>query len=215
MSGAPMPATTIAKLKTSRQWCADALSLRTEQRQHGGMTESRSSWLLGGAVAIGAAVSVALGAYGRMHDPTFESITAFGFSTLYEMKAWLAAVAAALAFVQLLTALRIYGRIGGGDASRATTITHRASGALAVLVTLPVAYHCLWSLGFQTYSNRVLVHSLLGCLFYGVFVAKMLSLQLKGIPRWAIPVLGGATFTVLIGVAATSSLWYFTNGSPG
>jgi hypothetical protein len=78
-----------------------------------------------------------------------------------------------------------------------------------------VAYNCLWSLGFETYSNRVLVHSLLGCLFYGVFVAKMLTLQIKGTPSWAIPVLGGATFAVLIGVAATSSLWYFANGSPG
>ncbi len=166
-------------------------------------------------MAVGAAVSVALGAYGRIHDPTFESITTFGFSSLYEMKAWLTAVAAALAFVQLVTALRIYGRIGGGEASRGVTLTHRASGALAVLVTLPVAYHCLWSLGFETYSNRVLVHSLLGCLFYGVFVAKMLTLQIKGAPRWAIPVLGGATFAVLIAVAATSSLWYFTHGSPG
>ena len=166
-------------------------------------------------MAIGAAASLALGAYGRMHDPTFESITTFGFSNLYEMKAWLAAGAAALAFVQLVTALRIYGRIGKGDASRGITMTHRASGVLAVLVTLPVAYHCLWSLGFQTYSNRVLVHSLLGCLFYGVFVAKMLTLQIKGVPRWAIPLLGGATFTVLIGVAATSSLWYFTNDSTG
>ncbi len=166
-------------------------------------------------MAVGAAVSVALGAYGRIHDPTFEAITTLGFSSLYEMKAWLTAVAAALAFVQLVTALRIYGRIGGGEASRGITMTHRASGALAVLVTLPVAYHCLWSLGFETYSNRVLVHSLLGCLFYGVFVAKMLALQIKGTPSWAIPVLGGATFTVLIGLAATSSLWYFTHGTPG
>jgi hypothetical protein len=204
-----------AQLKPSQQWCRGALSLQTEQRQHGGMTASRSSWLLAGAVAVGAVVSVALGAYGRIHEPTFEPISNFGFSTQLEMKAWLAAVAAGLAFIQLLTALRIYGRLGGGKASRATTITHRASGTLAVLVTLPVAYNCLWSLGFQTYSNRVLAHSLLGCLFYGVFVAKMLTLKVNGVPRWAIPVLGGTTFAVLIGVAATSSLWYFVQDSPG
>jgi hypothetical protein len=157
---------------------------------------------------------VALGVYGRTHDPTFEAAMTFGFSTQLQMKAWLAVTAAALACVQLGTALRLYGRIVSGPPSRAISITHRTSGLLAVLVTLPVAYNCLWSLGFQTYSSRVLLHSLLGCLFYGIFVTKMLTLRIKGVPGWVIPLVGGATFAVLIGVVASSAAWYFAQNGP-
>ena len=116
--------------------------------------------------------------------------------------------------MQLGTALRLYGRIGSGPPSRAISITHRTSGLLAVLVTLPVAYNCLWSLGFQTYSGRVLLHSTLGCLFYGIFVTKMLALRVKGAPGWAIPLAGCATFAALIGVVASPAIWYFAQDGP-
>ena len=53
---------------------------------------------------------------------------------------------------------------------------HRWSGRIAILLTVPVIIHCVYALGFQTYSARVLAHSVLGCFFYGAFVAKMLSL---------------------------------------
>jgi Family of unknown function (DUF6529) len=41
------------------------------------------------AAAIGAAVSVSLGVYGRVHDPTGEQIAHFGFASTLSMKAWL------------------------------------------------------------------------------------------------------------------------------
>ncbi|HEX6886538.1 MAG TPA: DUF6529 family protein [Candidatus Nanopelagicales bacterium] len=78
-----------------------------------------------------------------------------------------------------------------------------------------LAFQCLWSLGFQTYGTRVLLHSLAGCAFYGVLVTKLLALRTRRLPTWAIPVLGGARFTVLVALWLTSSLWYFTHGSPG
>ena len=174
----------------------------------------RSSWLLAGAVLVGAAVSIALGAYGRNHTPTFESVLLLGFPTQIEMKVWLAAVVSVLAIVQIVTALRIYGRLGRGTASAAVTLTHRISGSLAVLVSLPIAWHCLWSLGFQTYSTRVYIHSIAGCLFYGAFVAKMLSLHIRKAPNWVLPVLGALTFTVLAVVMVTSAGWWFTHGQP-
>jgi hypothetical protein len=174
----------------------------------------RTSCLLAGAVLVGAAVSVALGVYGREHTPTFESAWTLGFPTQIEMKVWLALAASALALVQLLTAFRIYGRLGQSPPSRRAALTHRISGSLAVLLTLPVVYHCLWSLGFQSYSNRVLVHSLAGCLFYGAFVAKMLTLHIKKAPNWALPLLGGLTFTALAVVTLTSMGWWFTHGQP-
>jgi len=176
-------------------------------------TNTSLRWLLG-AVAVGALVSVGLGAYGRVHQPTFESTVTFGFPSQIEMKVGLAAVVGVLGIVQLVTSLRMYGRLGRGRPSPAVAITHRGSGVAAVLVSLPVAFHCLWSLGFQDYSNRVLLHSVMGCLFYGAFVTKMLALRIKGLPGWAIPALGGITFAILVCVIATSALWWLSSGRP-
>jgi Family of unknown function (DUF6529) len=165
-------------------------------------------------VLIGAALSLTLGVYGHEHTPTGRAIITFGFPTLLDMKAWLATGALALAVIQVLTALRIYGRIRVGPTVRAVTATHRASGVVVVLLTLPVAFHCLWSLGFASYSPRVLVHSLMGCAFYGVFLTKMLAVRSRRLPSWALPLLGGVLFTVLVAIWMTSSLWFFTGGAP-
>lgn len=75
---------------------------------------------------------------------------------------------------------------------------------------IPVAYHCLWSLGFQTDSARVLAHGLLGCFFFGAFATKVLVVRTKRMPGWALPVVGGALFTALTGLWLTSSVWFFT-----
>lgn len=75
---------------------------------------TKSSLRLIGALGAGALVSVALGVYGRTHDPTFEAAMTFGFSTQLQMKAWLAMTAAGLACVILATALRLYRRVGSG-----------------------------------------------------------------------------------------------------
>jgi hypothetical protein len=163
---------------------------------------------------VGAAVSVALGVFGRQHNPTGESVLTLGFPSQVEMKVWLASVVGVLALVQVVSALRIYGKFGSGAASRGVTLTHRISGSVAVLISLPVAFTCLWSLGFDTYDTRVWIHSLAGCLFYGAFVAKMLTLHISKAPNWALPVLGGLTFTLLAVVVLTSAAWWFTNGQP-
>ena len=54
---------------------------------------------------------------------------------------------------------------------------HRWSGRLAILCTLPVFFHCVFLLGFQTPDARVAIHSVAGTLVYGVFVAKMLVIR--------------------------------------
>jgi hypothetical protein len=172
----------------------------------------RGAGLLVVFLLVGAAVSLSLGVYGKQHTPTGKTITKLGFPTMIDMKVWLATGAVVLALVQVGTALRIYGRVGHGPAPHAVSVTHRVSGVLAVALTVPVAYHCLWSLGFGTYDHRVLVHSLLGCAFYGVFVTKMLVLQSHRMPGWALPVLGALVFTALVGIWLTSSLWAFRNG---
>ena len=125
---------------------------------------------------LGAAVSVVLGVYGSQHEPTFEAISTFGFDSMIQMKVWLAVTAGVLAVGQLVGALWMYGKLGIAAPSWIGT-GHRAFGFLAILVSLPVAYHCLWSLGFQSADARVLAHSLLGCTVYGAFVAKVVTVR--------------------------------------
>ena len=183
-------------------------------------TDHRSSSIgaLLAVVALGAAVAVSLGVYGRIHAPTGDSISPFGFPAVLPMKAWFATGAAALALFQLVSALWMWGRLPGGSAPAPgwTGPAHRWSGTVAFLLTLPVAYHCLWALGFQDTDTRVLVHSILGCAFYGAFTTKLLSLRVRRLPGMTLPVVGGSLVALLVGIWWTSSLWFFTNvGFPG
>ena len=164
------------------------------------------------ALLAGAAVAVGLGVYGRIHDPTRHALFTLFFTGTINLKAWFATVVVVLVVVQLLTALRIYGKINVprqvpswlGD-------VHRLSGTLAFIFSLPVAYHCLWALGFDKHIDhtRRFVHSLLGCFFYGAFAAKMVVVRSVDMPRWALPLVGGAVFSAAVGVWLTSSLWFF------
>ena len=77
-----------------------------------------------------------------------------------------------------------------------------------MLLTVPVAVHCLYALGFEGGEPRVLVHSLFGCFFYGAFAAKMLVLRART-PNWTLPVLGGAVFAALTALWLTASVWFF------
>ena len=164
------------------------------------------------AAAIGAAVSVSLGVYGRTHDPTGEQIAHFGFSSTLAMKAWLATGVAVLAVAQAGTAAWMWGRLPGfGRAPAWTSHLHRWSGTAAFLLSLPVAYHCLWSIGYQDTDARVIVHAVLGCVFYGALTAKLLALRIRQLPSWTLPVLGGSLVVMLLAIWTTSSLWYFTN----
>jgi Family of unknown function (DUF6529) len=144
---------------------------------------------------------------------TYTDIVTSVFSSTIAAKAWFASAAFALAIVQVSTGARIFGKLrrviplSGGTVS----VIHRWSGRLAVLCTLPVAFHCIFILGFSTYSTRVLVHSILGSFVYGVLVVKLLMVHSRRYPGWALPVAGGTMFAVLVSLWATSAAWYFTN----
>ncbi len=167
--------------------------------------------------AAGGLVSLSVGAYGRIHTPTGQGIITFGFPAVLPMKAWFTTGAMVLVLVQIATALRMYGRLAiPRSIPTWFPALHRWSGTLAFLLTLPVAYHCLWALGFQTFTTRQLVHSVLGCAFYGAFTTKMLVLRSDRLPGWALPAAGGLLAALLTGLWLTSSLWFFTNvGFPG
>jgi hypothetical protein len=161
------------------------------------------------ALLGGCAVAAVLGVYAKLHHPTGFAFDVAGFSSPLYAKAWLTTGAVAFALVQFGTAYRM----GKPGAAPWLTTVHRWSGRIAILLTVPVIIHCIYALGFQTYSFRVIVHCVLGCVFYGAFVAKMLSLSLvrrDTMPRWLMPVLGGVVLLSLIGLWLTSSLWLFT-----
>lgn len=174
-------------------------------------TTSDPRVLFGGAVLVGALVAVAAGIYGQAHDPASETTIRLFFTTTLHFKAWATTLAAVLAIAQLVGALWMYGKLPAGPAPAWVGPAHRISGSLALLVSLPVAYHCLWSLGFDPDpgGGRRLWHSVLGCAFYGAFATKVLCVRSHKMPGWALPLVGGVLFALLILLWLTSSLWFF------
>src|SRR3954468_13580072 len=136
-------------------------------------TESNRAVALASLVLVALLVALALGIYARVHDPAGRPLFTLGFSGMLQMKVWLSTAAAALLLVQLTTALWMWGRLpGAGSCPTWGTYVHRWSGAAAFVLTLPVAVHCMWSLGLATGSTRVVVHGVAGCAFYGAYAAK-------------------------------------------
>jgi hypothetical protein len=134
------------------------------------------------------------------------------FSSTIAAKAWLATAVIVLALVQVTTAARIYGRLRFLPVrGRVVSTIHRWSGRSAFVVSLPVFFHCVTILGFQTPDARVAAHSVAGTFLYGVFAAKILIVRDRELPSWVLPVAGVTLASVLGVLWATSSLWYFTN----
>lgn len=159
---------------------------------------------------IGGLVALTLGIYGRLHSPTGIAVNIAGFSSPGSVKSWLATVATVLAIVQVVSALVMYGKVPRVTAPSWIGGLHRWSGRIAFLAAVPVAIHCLYALGFQNYSTRVLLHSIFGCLFFGAFTVKMLILPKKGLPGWVLPFWGAVVFTALILIWLTSAYWFFS-----
>ncbi len=166
------------------------------------------------ALVAGAAVSIFMGVYANVHTPTGRTMFGFSSSEMLAFKSWLTNLVVFFAGVQVLSALRLYDRVPW---PRQIPLwlgsVHRLSGTLALLASLPVAYHCLWSLGYKFGAGgelRVLVHAVAGCFFYGVFVVKVSSVRVDGLPRWLVPVLGGTTAAVLVVIWLTSAAYFFS-----
>lgn len=143
---------------------------------------------------------------------TYTDIVESVFSSTIAGKAWFATGAVTLAIVQVLTASRMWGKLKRVVPLSFATAKriHRWSGRLAVLLTIPVFFHCVTTLGFETPDARVAVHSIAGSFVYGVLAAKLLVIRWKGYPHWVLPVRGGSLAAVLTTLWLTSSLWYFT-----
>jgi hypothetical protein len=133
------------------------------------------------------------------------------FSDTIHMKAWLATGAITLGLFQVLSAARLFELFRCAPAGRFWGRVHRMSGYLTILLTLPVAYHCIFLLGFEATSSRVAIHSILGSAFYGAFLVKVILVRSERFPGWALPVAGGLLFAILAGLWLTSSLYLFSS----
>jgi len=160
---------------------------------------------------VGAAVALSLGVYAKTHTPARRPLFLLGFSGMLQMKAWLTTIALALIVVQVVTASWMWGRLPGAPVATGTVaLVHRWSGAVAFVVTVPVAFHCIWALGFGSTSLRVVAHGVAGCVFYGAYAAKMLGLRLREVPAQTLPVLGSLVVASIVVVWLTAALWFFT-----
>ena len=167
------------------------------------------------AFAAGAVVAVLLGVFGKVHDPTIDGTTTLGFDTVLAMKVVVSVAIGVLAIGQLVGALWIYGKLGIRAPSWIGT-AHRASGVVALLLSVFVGYHCLWALGLQSGTIhtgepvplRAVVHGVLGCAVFGAVVTKVVAVRSRRAPGWFLPVAGGLLFTLLIVVVLTSAGWW-------
>jgi hypothetical protein len=171
----------------------------------------RAAARLAGIGLLGAGVAIALYVAGRLHTPNY-SFSLFGQVGLgaVMLKSTLATIVLGAAALQVLLALWMYRKLPlAGSPPRQVPLAHRILGFALFALTVPIALHCLIAYGVQLTSLRVAVHSLAGCFFYGAFVAKVLLVQSRRLPGWALPVAGGA-LAVIVGVLwYTSALWYY------
>jgi cytochrome c553 len=142
------------------------------------------------------------------HEPRSKGYFRLFFSDPVHLKAGFATAAAVLACFQVFSAAWIFRKLPWRKPAWINR-AHRWSGRLAFVFTLPVAYHCIFKLGFRSPDGRVLAHSLFGCAVYGGYAAKVTIVRLHRFPRFVLPVAGSLMFTILIGVWYTSALWLY------
>ena len=174
--------------------------------------EQRSYRWLAAPLAAFALVSLTAGLLAA-HDPRSKGYFRLFFSDPIHLKAGFATAAVVLGCFQLFTAAWIFRKLPWSKPAWVNPV-HRWSGRLAFVCTLPVAYHCIFKLGFQSPTTRVLAHSLLGCAVYGAFAAKVTIVRLHRFPRLVLPVAGGLLFAVLVAVWWTSAVWLYGQSTP-
>ena len=174
---------------------------------------------LWGLVA-GAAVALPLGVYSVLHQPTGRDFALYGFESAAAWKNALTLVVALLLVAQAALSFKLAGLFG----LRATTRPwlselRRLLATLAVGFSLPVAFHCVWVLGFGTTLPFHVLHSIPGCIAYGCVAAAVWPDHRRRSPaggsggNWTRVV--DATRYVVGVAAATAVVMLFTlQGSP-
>jgi hypothetical protein len=178
----------------------------------------RPAWHLFVPLLAGLVVAETLGLLGRelVISPNAYPGGYFSlfFSDPYHLKVWCATAALGLAVTQLFTAAWIFRKLPW-PRPRGINVVHRWSGRVAFALTIPVAYHCVFRYGFQTYDTRLTIHSFFGVAFYGAFTTKVLIVRMHRFPGWALPLAGSLVFVALLGAWYESALWFFRTVDTG
>jgi uncharacterized protein DUF6529 len=162
------------------------------------------------------AITIAIYVVGRTITPDYSGTALFGKTATdtLPLKSTLASVVLGLAGFQLLSATWIYDRMPAvGSRPDWLPPLHRLAGVSAILVSLPIAYHCMRAYGVQTFDKRVAVHSIAGAFLYGAFAAKITIVRSRRLPGWTLPVAGGILVTTVTVLWYTSALWYYNGFS--
>ena len=131
---------------------------------------------------------------------------------MLQLKAWFATAALILVVVQVVTALWMWGHLPAPAGRRhGSADLHRWSGSVA-LHPHPAGR------GALRLGARLRHHHPAGARARRAraapstarYAAKMLGIRLRGLPRWAIPVLGGTVFALFLLVWTTSAAWFFS-----
>jgi hypothetical protein len=178
----------------------------------GAASERRPAWHLFVPLLAGLVVAETLGLLGRelviSPDAYPGGYFRLFFSDTLHLKVWLATAVLALALLQLFTAAWIFRKLPWRR-PRGINVVHRWSGRLAFALSIPVAYHCVFKLGFQTYDRRLAIHSFFGVAVYGAFTAKVLIVRMHRFPGWALPLAGSLLFVAILGAWYESAFWFF------
>lgn len=168
----------------------------------------RARAMLALALLVLAIVAMTIGLVARAMREPYQAADLHAFvSDPFRTRVCLSTVAVLLAMGQLLSASRIRQVLRLPPEGRLSGLVRRRSGRAAVLVTLPVAYHCIFLLGFGIYEGRTYAYSLLGSLVYGTVLGKVFLVRSSGFRGWALPVAWGALFSILLGLWFLSSFW--------
>jgi len=161
-------------------------------------------------IGAGAATALALGFYSSIHDPTGRDFVLTGFDSAASWKSALASITVFLFLMQVSLGLRMTGRVGPRRPTPPWAPDfHRLVGTVAFGVSLPVVFHCVWSLGYQAGESRISVHAILGCIAYGMYVAKVIAARTDDRPQWALPVAGSLLGILMLAVWWTSALVHY------
>ncbi len=165
-------------------------------------------------LGAGAATALALGLYASVHEPTGRDFVIAGFASAGAWKSAFASVTMFLFAIQISLGLRITGRIGPRVPPPAwAPDVHRLVGTVAFGISIPVVFHCIWTLGYQADDTRLAIHSLLGCVAYGMYVTKILTVRTDDRPAWAVPLTGALLGIAMVVVWWTSALFFYAVSS--
>ncbi len=164
---------------------------------------SRRPAVLAVPLGLGAVTALALGLYSSIHEPTGRDFVLTGFDSTASWKSALASATVFLVLVQMTLGLRLTGRLGPRRPPPPWAAdVHRLVGTVAFGISIPVVFHCIWALGYQSDNSRVVVHSLFGFVAYGLYVAKILTARSDEPPERSLAVLGS-----LLGFALLAAWW--------